>query len=80
MTQIPKRSRITRAQHGSNTVAAAVSALGILVLTLFASSCSGGDDKRVQASGPSVTVGVTKVVKKSLGRVITLSSELVPFQ
>jgi RND family efflux transporter MFP subunit len=27
-----------------------------------------------------ITVGVTKVVKKSLGRQITLSSELVPFQ
>jgi RND family efflux transporter MFP subunit len=34
----------------------------------------------VQANGPAVTVGVTKVVKKSLGRHITLSSELVPFQ
>jgi RND family efflux transporter MFP subunit len=42
------------------------------------SSCSG--DKQVQAKGPTVTVGVTKVVKKSLGREITLSSELVPFQ
>lgn len=44
------------------------------------SSCSGRDDKHVQASGPTITVGVTKVVKKSLGRDITLSSELVPFQ
>jgi RND family efflux transporter MFP subunit len=34
----------------------------------------------VQASGPGLTVGVTKVIKKSLGRDITLSSELVPFQ
>jgi RND family efflux transporter MFP subunit len=34
----------------------------------------------VQASGPGLTVGVTKVLKKSLGREITLSSELVPFQ
>jgi RND family efflux transporter MFP subunit len=34
----------------------------------------------VQASGPTTTVGVTKVIKKSLGRDITLSSELVPFQ
>jgi RND family efflux transporter MFP subunit len=42
-------------------------------------ACSGGD-KRVQANGPAVTVGVTKVVRKSLGRQITLSSELVPFQ
>jgi RND family efflux transporter MFP subunit len=34
----------------------------------------------VQASGPTITVGITKVIKKSLGRDITLSSELVPFQ
>ncbi len=44
------------------------------------SSCSGTGDKKVHASGPTVTVGVTKVVKKTLGRQITLSSELVPFQ
>lgn len=44
------------------------------------SSCSGSEDQRVQASGPVMTVGVTKVGKKSLGRQITLSSELVPFQ
>lgn len=34
----------------------------------------------MQANGPTITVGVTKVVKKTLGRNITLSSELVPFQ
>ncbi|HTW32842.1 MAG TPA: biotin/lipoyl-binding protein, partial [Candidatus Sulfotelmatobacter sp.] len=46
---------------------------------LFLSSCSGsGDRPEANASEPSV--GVTKVVKKSLGRTITLSSELVPFQ
>src|SRR5579862_1330037 len=44
------------------------------------SSCSGGGEKDVHASEPAVTVGVTRVVKKSLGREITLSSELVPFQ
>jgi RND family efflux transporter MFP subunit len=43
-------------------------------------ACSGSGDRRVQANGPAATVGVTKVVKKSLGRDITLSSELVPFQ
>lgn len=42
-------------------------------------SCS-GDGKHVEASGPAVTVGVTRVEKKSLGRELTLSSELVPFQ
>jgi len=56
----------------------------LLVLVVAAvvdvSSCSGSGDTRVQASGPAITVGVTKVVKKSLGRQITLSSELVPFQ
>ena len=40
-------------------------------------ACS-GSGSHVQAS--AVTVGVTKVVRKSLGRQITLSSELVPFQ
>jgi RND family efflux transporter MFP subunit len=44
------------------------------------SSCSGKSDQPVQASGPAASVGVTKVVKKSLGRHLTLSSELVPFQ
>jgi len=43
------------------------------------SSCSGGN-KGVQAGSPAVTVGVTKVVKRSLGRHLWLSSELVPFQ
>jgi len=50
-----------------------------LAIFLGISSCS-SDNKRVQASGPTITVGVTKVAKKSLGRNITLSSELVPFQ
>jgi len=54
-------------------------ALGVLAAIIL-SACSGSDGKRVQASGPTVTVGVTKVVKKSLGRELTLSSELVPFQ
>ena len=34
----------------------------------------------MQANGLAVTVGVTRVEKKSLGRQLTLSSELVPFQ
>ena len=51
-----------------------------LVLASGVSSCS-GKDARVQAgSQQMVTVGVTKAVKKSLSRRITLSSELVPFQ
>jgi RND family efflux transporter MFP subunit len=53
-------------------------AVALAVLTISFSSCSGS--KPVQASGPTLTVGVAKVSKKSLGRDITLSSELVPFQ
>lgn len=52
----------------------------VVGLAIAASSCSGNGNGRVQASGPTITVGVTKVVNKSLGRQITLSSELVPFQ
>ena len=45
------------------------------------SSCSGGANTKVEANSHlAVTVGVTKVVKKTLSRQITLSSELVPFQ
>src|ERR1035438_1802656 len=52
----------------------------IIALAVSLSSCSGGRSTQVQAGGPTITVGVTKVEKKSLGRQITLSSELVPFQ
>ena len=51
-----------------------------IAVSMILASCSGGGSSRVQADSPSVTVGVSKVVKKSLGRQITLSSELVPFQ
>lgn len=50
-----------------------------IALVVSLSSCSGGRSP-VQASGPSITVGIAKVAQKSLGRQITLSSELVPFQ
>jgi RND family efflux transporter MFP subunit len=52
----------------------------VIALAATSSSCSGGRSDHVQASEPAVTVGVTKVIKKSLGRQLTLSSELVPFQ
>ena len=43
-------------------------------------SCS-GKSARVEADSQNiVTVGVTNVVKKTLSRQLTLSSELVPFQ
>ncbi len=54
---------------------------GLLALVAFVFvACSGSGNGGVQANGPAITVGVTKVVRKSLGRQITLSSELVPFQ
>lgn len=52
----------------------------LIALAVGLSSCSGDRTDRMQANGPAATVGVTKVVKKSLGRKLTLSSELVPFQ
>lgn len=52
----------------------------VVGMAIVASSCSRTGDGRALASGPTITVGVTKVVNKSLGRQITLSSELVPFQ
>src|SRR5580693_769586 len=55
-------------------------AVGFAVLAaLGLSSCDGGHNVKASAE-QSVTVGVTKVVKKTLSRQITLSSELVPFQ
>jgi RND family efflux transporter MFP subunit len=52
----------------------------VVTIAVDLSSCSGNGAGHVQASEPATTVGVTKVVNKSLGRQITLSSELVPFQ
>jgi len=64
-------------KKGLPAVALATWVTGLLLLS---SACSSNEDKQVQASGPTVTVGVTQVAKKSLGRELTLSSELVPFQ
>jgi RND family efflux transporter MFP subunit len=55
-------------------MAAASAAIAITLCTC--SEKSG----QVEASGTTVTVGVTRVTKKTLGQEITLSSELVPFQ
>jgi RND family efflux transporter MFP subunit len=65
-----------RSSRGLLLAVVALAAAAAMVL----SSCNSGQSGRVQASGPTVTVGVTRVAKKSLGREITLSSELVPFQ
>jgi RND family efflux transporter MFP subunit len=50
------------------------------MMALGLSSCSGSDGKVDASTQTIVTVGVTNVVKKTLSRQITLSSELVPFQ
>src|ERR1700739_1466001 len=77
MTEEHCRPRILGSRFRS-WIPGALAAVVALVGSL--SSCSGSGEKPVQASGPSITVGVTKVEKKSLGRHLTLSSELVPFQ
>jgi RND family efflux transporter MFP subunit len=73
-TRFGKTSERSAKRLLPSILACLVAAMGISL-----ASCSGGHDEKVQASGSTV-VGVTKVVKKSLGRTITLSSELVPFQ
>jgi len=53
----------------------------VAILAVGLSSCSGGAGSKVEANTASaLTVGVTRVAKKTLSRQITLSSELVPFQ
>ena len=76
MAQRGIRFNTTRSRR---QVSSPVLGVPVALAILFLVSCS-GDSKRVQASGPTISVGVTKVVKKSLGRQLTLSSELVPFQ
>ena len=78
MTQGGSRPNPEEGRPAGKVKQCAFAAFTIFV-ALGLSSCSGGE-KKVQASEAAVTVGVTKVVKKSLGRQITLSSELVPFQ
>jgi RND family efflux transporter MFP subunit len=63
----------------STTLLSSVLAGLVVAMVTALSSCSGNRNEQVQAGEPA-TVGVTKVVKKSLSRQITLSSELVPFQ
>jgi RND family efflux transporter MFP subunit len=78
MTQ-NRTSSIARTSRQTATNSSSLAAL-IITLVFVLSSCSGDRSGQVQAGGPTIAVGVTKVVKKSLGRHITLSSELVPFQ
>jgi len=53
--------------------------VGLAAATIGFTACGGGKNQKVEASA-QVTVGVTNVVKKTLSRQLTLSSELVPFQ
>ncbi len=77
MTQICSRSANPR-ESGSTGLFCSALAIVLAATVSGTTSCSGNGG--VQAHGPEVTVGVTKVTNKSLGRNITLSSELVPFQ
>ncbi len=66
-------TRLPKAASGSLVTLA-------ILIALSTAACSKNGDGAVHASSPAVAVGVTKVVRKSLGRNITISSELVPFQ
>lgn len=69
------RGRVGRLDSPFLALAAAFAAM----LAMGLSSCSRGTNAEANAQ-PDVTVGVTNVVKKTLSRQLTLSSELVPFQ
>src|SRR5579871_795310 len=75
----PGDSRLETRSRTRVAISCALAGLAVMTALILA-SCSGGDEKKVEAKGPSVTVGVTKVVKKNLGRTLTVSAELVPFQ
>ncbi len=52
-----------------------------VVATTLLSGCSGTEAAKAAGAEPAaVTVGVVKIGKKDLGRTLTVSSELVPFQ
>ena len=57
-----------------------IAGLVATLLTLGLSSCSMGRSVGEANAQQDVTAGVVNVVKKTLGRELTLSSELVPFQ
>lgn len=78
MTQSGSRPNAREGIPGRSVKLCALAACAIF-LAVELSSCSGNGEKNVHAN-PAVIVGVTRVVRKSLGREITLSSELVPFQ
>jgi RND family efflux transporter MFP subunit len=57
---------------------------GVLALSAVVLACCGRPEKASAAgsagAAEGVSVGVTKVARKALGRTLTVSSELVPFQ
>jgi RND family efflux transporter MFP subunit len=69
-------------RSGRSTFSHPIAAIApMLLLALGLSSCGGTHENKVEANAEqAVTVGVTPVVKKTLSRRVTLSSELVPFQ
>ena len=77
-SNIPKiiRQRL----HPSKLLGWGLTAAALAVLPVGMVSCSSRDSRVEANSQAAPTVGVTKVVKKTLVRKITLSSELVPFQ
>lgn len=55
--------------------------LTVALLGALLAGCGGGSNARAAASSSGiVTAGVTRVVRKTLDRQLTMSSELVPFQ
>ena len=73
------RSRIRACRSHSTLLWSSLAGAACLAVGL--SACSNSRDSRAEANDHApTTVGVTKVVKKTLSRQITLSSELVPFQ
>lgn len=80
MKPLQKPNRGNTLRTGRSNPKYAVAALAVM-LVLGLASCGGSRDGKVEASAQQmITVGVTPVVKKTLSRGITLSSELVPFQ
>jgi RND family efflux transporter MFP subunit len=71
------RDGVGRFNRLFSALAAAFAA--ILILAMGLSSCSDGTNAKANVQA-AFTVGVTNVVKKTLSRQLTLSSELVPFQ
>ncbi len=76
-TEVIHRRHLVASLSGRFVPLALLGALSLVLAGL--SACS--DSKPVEASvREGVTVGVTKVTRRSLSRQVTLSSELVPFQ